>query len=351
MDENDKARDLMKQAARFWQLRELSYGRRHRDWPDPPPSFPAAGISVPRGAARDHSSPASAEGQPKPDPGADAIDAAASEVPKARTHLPRRLIIVVVLALASLATGMWAIVLFPDRPPIINPTPFTIMLVLTRSDYTLGDIYLDISPSTGSVKVTASTVVESAPSANKVAGVLTIYIYNNFPVRCSSGAGCHSMPGQTFMMVPISARNSGRNYTATIEDPRFGFTSNGESAIAELPAVAGIKIGKSQSGSPNLLNVKYVVRNPDTYDWSLPPTLRSPGGSLTWTEPLSNSFWETEPTEITGTNHQAQAQDVRDTFVAGILLGVAGGAAIAAVQEGLHMLLDNRNDSKLPKPS
>jgi hypothetical protein len=36
MDENDKARALEEQTARSRDLRELSYGRGHGDWPDPP---------------------------------------------------------------------------------------------------------------------------------------------------------------------------------------------------------------------------------------------------------------------------------------------------------------------------
>jgi hypothetical protein len=36
MDENDKARALEEQTARSRDLRELSYGRGHGDWHDPP---------------------------------------------------------------------------------------------------------------------------------------------------------------------------------------------------------------------------------------------------------------------------------------------------------------------------
>ena len=65
-----------------------------------------------------------------------------------------------------------------------------------------------------------------------------------------------------------------------------------------------------------------------------------------WTEPLNSSFSAGQPVEITGTNHLAQAQDERNTFISGILLGVAGAAAMAVLQEGLHMLFDARDDNK-----
>jgi hypothetical protein len=34
--------------------------------------------------------------------------------------------ILLVLALVGLAAGVWAIELFPGRPPLVNPTPFII---------------------------------------------------------------------------------------------------------------------------------------------------------------------------------------------------------------------------------
>jgi hypothetical protein len=40
---------------------------------------------------------------------------------------------------------------------------------------------------------------------------------------------------------------------------------------------------------------------------------------------------------VVGLNHSAQTRDDIKIFIAGALLGIAGGAIIAAVQEAMHL--------------
>jgi hypothetical protein len=152
------------------------------------------------------------------------------------------------------------------------------------------------------------------------------------------------------MTEPIIIEVDGRNrlYTMTIDDPRFGFASNGESAVAILPTVAGTGLG-----TPTF-DVGYNIPKADKYEWSIPPQVGSKPDFAYWPEGpanVSNSESVVQSTEVTGTDNQAQTQDNHDAFISGILLGVAGGAAIAAIQEGLHMIFDNRDDSGLLKSS
>ena len=44
--------------------------------------------------------------------------------------------------------------------------------------------------------------------------------------------------------------------------------------------------------------------------------------------------------EIVGTDHLSQKSDDHNTFLAGALVGVGGGAIIGAIQEGLHLWAD-----------
>jgi hypothetical protein len=131
-----------------------------------------------------------------------------------------------------------------------------------------------------------------------------------------------------------------------VKDRRISATSNGEPAIAELPAVLG---GGTSGTSPPEVIATYYIPNANTYDWS-PPPVSVDRYSVTVPEQLSTTY-SAEAVEVTGTSHQAQTQDNRNTFIAGILLGVAGAAAIAAVQEGLHMVFDNRDDGGRPNPT
>lgn len=296
--------------------------------------------SISRQVPRNRSSPPYSEDNPRK-PAADSLEKAPSDVPRARARLLRRLIILLLLAIIGLAAGTWAIVLFPARSPVVDPTPFNIVV---GNKFTLSQINLTISPRAQSTKITF-TADRTSSNKTQLTALLAFYISGKFPISCSSGLYCTSRPlaglgDETEITALIT---NSKQYTAIIKDPQFGLSRNGESAIAELPGVEGIKPGGSTQ-----LYINYDIPDSDTYDWSLPPLFGSQGGSLLWTETLNNSLYAAQPTEITGINHQAQAQDDRDTFVSGILLGVAGAAAIAVVQEGLHMLFDDRNHRRTP---
>lgn len=174
-----------------------------------------------------------------------------------------------------------------------------------------------------------------------------------FATSCSSNSICLSERGAgeitTAIATIFTTQKNGNVDPAQesfiIKDRQISATSNGESAIVELPDVTGF----GTNTSPPQLIVTYYVDNADTYDWSTPP-LVSTRYYVRFLEQLSTTF-SAQASEIIGIDHQAQAQDERNTFIAGILLGVAGGAAIAVVQEGLHMVFDDRDDSRRPKPS
>ena len=322
----------------------------------PQSSTGPAEIREPEATPLDHFSLAGSEGQAGPGPGAGAVNAAASEVPKTPARVLRRLIILSVLILVGVITGIWAVQLFPHRPPISYPQPFQIIMNI-NGPLSLSYVNLSITPNAQSVKVAVqSTSYGPLVTGIENEGSLIIEIPGVVLVSCSYDPQCSKVsnyagPTETQVTVPltlgpyrIKGLLAGEEYDLTIKDPRLGFASNGESALAQLPAITS-----GQRTSSTVLNVAYVASGAYVYDWSIPPYIDSPQGYVAWFQPLSNSI--IQPTEITGTNHQAVAQDNRDTFISGILLGVAGAAAIAAAQEGLHVLLDNRDDSRRPKPS
>jgi hypothetical protein len=119
-----------------------------------------------------------------------------------------------------------------------------------------------------------------------------------------------------------------------VKAPNFGVTSNGVSVAAAIPEIAF-------TGSKGAnLTAKYHIPSADSYDWSAdPPSTLSNSGAV-WTEDvLPGSIYNSGDTAgrvASGINHTAQANDDTKTFIAGALLGLAGGALLSAVQEALH---------------
>ena len=79
-----------------------------------------------------------------------------------------------------------------------------------------------------------------------------------------------------------------------------------------------------------------------SYDWSSFPTSAINNSDAAWTIATTSSVSGRQAVASTpgrvavGINHARQASDNDKTFVAGALLGLAGGAILSAVQEALH---------------
>lgn len=111
-------------------------------------------------------------------------------------------------------------------------------------------------------------------------------------------------------------------------------TANGATAEAVLPAV-------DFSGTqPTTLNVDYSAAG-GGYDWSYPATAHGRRGAE-WQVPVvpavgsAGAFGLTGQEMATGIIHTAQSRDAEMTLIAGVLLGIGGGAVVAGLQEALH---------------
>jgi hypothetical protein len=199
------------------------------------------------------------------------------------------------------------------------------------------------------VKLSVSADAASPTTPGRNDGYVDIVFLGRISVSCPHEVKCSPSPDGdlTEIAVPINIQENGDSIaeTVTIHDLRFGAASNGVSAIAQFPTVL---LGKNTAGTAPTLDISYSLRDADNYDWSVPPAEYLEGNSyVDWTEQLGGgSVSEVQPMVITGTNEGAQARDDRNTFISGVLLGVAGSAAIAFAQEGLHMLFDNRDDNR-----
>jgi hypothetical protein len=128
--------------------------------------------------------------------------------------------------------------------------------------------------------------------------------------------------------------------------PWLPLEANGLDVEGQLPVVSIGPLSEpsgsnsQSSASSNLkVEIRYYIPDLTGYDWTggpeaFPvPSGRNYPASVEWIEPLSTL---SAPVAVTGTNHSAAEWDSFRTFVVGILVGVAGGALIGAIQEFTH---------------
>jgi hypothetical protein len=82
------------------------------------------------------------------------------------------------------------------------------------------------------------------------------------------------------------------------------------------------------------LTDEYRFSSPTSYDWSASPPYSIIHSRIRWIGHFAIGY---NPERIVvGINYARQANDNRKTFIAGALLGLAGGAILSAIQELLH---------------
>jgi hypothetical protein len=115
----------------------------------------------------------------------------------------------------------------------------------------------------------------------------------------------------------------------------FAWDSNGVMIEAELAQVVFVLTGANPASSPSDLYVEYGI-NPSGYEFTGGPSpsyIRDYPVAIGWREDLNSGAYVASVTAI---NPTVQQNDSTMTFVAGALVGVAGGALIGAVQELFH---------------
>jgi hypothetical protein len=119
-----------------------------------------------------------------------------------------------------------------------------------------------------------------------------------------------------------------------VQAHHFGVTSDGVTAAAAIPEITFT--GSKGAG----LIAAYRIQSASSYDWSSYPPFTLTNSGAVWHEAvLPGSIYNPADTAgrvASGINHTAQANNDTKTFIAGALLGLAGGALLSAVQEALH---------------
>jgi hypothetical protein len=239
-----------------------------------------------------------------------------------------------VLAVLGLALLVAAFVLYPRTPEPAAPASTTLDIIapsnyaasaIAEIDYTVDQVRPDVARLTISLvlDIRAYRSVEAGLTVTPPAGTVFVGCPRSHP-ECGGTWGeklSFKFPGVATAHVFVKARS-------------FGVNSDGITAAAAIPAISF-----AGSKGANLI-AAYRIPSASSYDWSADPPSRLSGSGAVWDETVTPgtiySGGDTPGRVASGINHAAQANDDTRIFVAGALLGLAGGALLSAVQEALH---------------
>jgi len=154
------------------------------------------------------------------------------------------------------------------------------------------------------------------------------------PSKCTGGP---SDPVGTLVTLSFAASGYA---SVLVGDREVGFDSNGTTAYAQLPLVQ-VPLGNEPAAETPSVSVTYNIPNAKSYDWNTGPQPQTVGtGSITWNllvTATSGTEFQSDPVAVGGVDDAAQQRQTLMTFVAGTLLGIAGGALIGAFQEAIDV--------------
>lgn len=268
------------------------------------------------------------------------------EAPRSRSFYVKRhraavlLFIVFVIMLAS------AFLIYPNRGPVYRPQPFNVEIDATG----VASINIIVSGAAHKYSLVIAPYYLPASSPS-----ITFYVdlpYGVTPTDC----GKPNCSVETFDDVPgmgasnvVEANQASLSLSLNVENPAFAWKSNGLDLEGQLPQVQvdPAPHSKGQPVNPNV-TIYYVIPNGNSYDWTGGPEpayeplgwehiYGPPGASFEPSEVWYQSVDSlASPIPISGNDNSAANSDNLRIFVAGALLGIAGGALVGAIQEFTH---------------
>lgn len=262
--------------------------------------------------------------------------------PAKRRRSWKKILTPIVLALIGGGLVLFAVVLY--RSP---SEPFTVQFATleVKSLSEVGKIVYTVTPESPSVTKISVEILLTFGTRGRPADISRQYVIVFLP------------PGVTFQTCPrgsctfIRDQNQYEWYlplnfktvTSGVTKPTgdalvnffvrahgFGYSFNTITALAAIPQIFYTGPG----AAPTLTTTYDNAPTASSYDWSdFPPEASNSIGAV-WDEPVVSGA--TQGRVAVGINHANQAKENNETFIAGALLGLAGGALVAAVQEALH---------------
>ncbi|MDR0345124.1 MAG: hypothetical protein LBI49_18835 [Nocardiopsaceae bacterium] len=251
-----------------------------------------------------------------------------------RPLLRRKILVSAVLAALGLVLLLIAVALYPSQAE--QPAPaYPFLRVIAGFPVQVVEYRpVQLTAATAEIKVVLVLPLGTQappPGAPKA----RVVIAPPFGVRfVSCQAGCQRArrgPGEVWIR-SLDFRpgpDGGQASTGFLVRARhFGVTVNGVTAAAALPDVM-----YQGPGTPRLVSA-FVIPSGSSYDWSSGAQAAASGAGVVFQEAITAG--QAPGRDAVGISHTAQAAQNDRTFVAGILLGLAGGALLGAVQEALH---------------
>jgi hypothetical protein len=280
------------------------------------------------------------------DPGHDIVPQPPGSTGEPRTRAQRsrrrKLRTVLVMAVLGVGLSLGAFSFYP-RGSAGVPTPlFSRLGISTTFPIALvGLNIIQVSPSVAELKIsiellarTPSPPAGAQPASIVVAPALGTSFRNCPPPFCKTLPGA---PPASLWVVPLTFQTAA-NFTGKatavfyVKAASFGLAVNGTTASAAIPEVL-----YNGPGKPMLL-VAYHIPDAASYDWSSFPTAAVNSSVATWQESFASG--DTPGRAAIGIRPAGQSSRDYKTFLAGALLGLGGGAIIAAFQEGLDATAD-----------
>jgi hypothetical protein len=231
--------------------------------------------------------------------------------------------------------GVVALVVLPSGTPAVAPGAYGLVVAENFPIQTL-----NISEQKDS---TGESVFDFQVTVAKGGGFGTaesVLIYVNYPKDqspyCVPPARCHLyrldyLPLQVTLLDDHHGTATVIEYSARVilRGPPLGFNSDDTSATAQLPAV---QLPLAQQYLIGAVEVHYTIANASSYDWTTgPPPVSTRGDDVSWYLSLqsqgssSGSVYESISSSAGAVNQAAQQHEQFLIFLAGALVGVAGG--------------------------
>jgi len=260
----------------------------------------------------------------------------------------------IILTLVGLGLLIVAFLLLPNQSQ--SPTPSSPIIYINTSlpiDYLKYQVNVE-GPSKYQLSLLLETSSTNASGGNDATVDISIPPGWQFGECVRLGlSGCQRRPVSGSMgglpgsagewTTEVGSTNTGPlDLAITIMGTDFGYTAND---VQESVAMPNVKFSNSVNCE---MDVVYVgLSGTESYDWSSFPTTLNTTAYISWIEEVMNGIVPAR--SAVGINHAAQSQDDHYTFIAGALVGVAGGALIGALQEIMHVWTDDFRAARKPQ--
>jgi hypothetical protein len=245
--------------------------------------------------------------------------------------LRKKILTPVVLAFIGLMLILAAIALY--QSPSELPTP-QYANVGIQSSFPIAYIRYSVrqvTPSIAKIDITAELPVGAKSPAAGRSPQLVVFVPEGVPFYDCPKSACQPSDIQEWTHLLIFRKDGivfASSASVLVRASHFGETFNGVTASAAIPAIV-----YKGPGTPTAY-VEYRIPSASSYDWSAFPTQFANGAFASWAEVVTDG--DVTGRAAVGINHANQSKDDNKTFLAGALLGLAGGALLSAVQEALH---------------